>query len=251
MFLADAVQEAPRRNGMDVSADELVVHRPGSTNHLQTRGASRLAMMSLTIDDLATAAMTITGCEIAASRQTYLARPAAALLARLRALHAFACRLAKTDPDGWARPEVVKALEHDLIHAMVACLADDHPAKARRDGGSHAKVMRRFEEFLAAKQLEPVYLAEICSAIGASERTLRTCCQEHLGMGPIRYLWLRRMILARRALLAADPAQKTVTQIVTDHGFWELGRFAVEYRTLFGETPSTSLRRPPRTIDGK
>ena len=64
-------------------------------------------------------------------------------------------------------------------------------------------------------------------------------------MGPIRYLSLRRMHLVRRALLGADPSTATVTRLATDHGFWELGRFAVAYRTLFGESPSESLRRPP------
>jgi AraC-like DNA-binding protein len=90
-----------------------------------------------------------------------------------------------------------------------------------------------------------MYLADICSAVGASERTLRSCCEERLGMGPIRYLWLRRMHLARRALLGADPTTTTVTQIATDYGFWELGRFSVAYQVLFGESPSASLRKPP------
>jgi AraC-like DNA-binding protein len=61
----------------------------------------------------------------------------------------------------------------------------------------------------------------------------------------VRYLWLRRMNLVRPALLRADPAVATVTGIATDHGFWELGRFSVEYRALFGESPSATLRRPP------
>jgi len=67
---------------------------------------------------------------------------------------------------------------------------------------------------------------------------------EHLGMGPIRFLILRRMHLVRRALLRADPSASSVTRIVTDHGFWELGRFSVAYRALFGESPSETLRRP-------
>ena len=42
-----------------------------------------------------------------------------------------------------------------------------------------------------------------------------------------------------------DPSEATVTRIVTDHGFWELGRFSVAYRALFGESPLETLRRPP------
>ena len=53
------------------------------------------------------------------------------------------------------------------------------------------------------------------------------------------------MHLARRALMLADPAAATVTAIATEHGFWELGRFSVEYRAPFGESPSASLHRPP------
>jgi AraC-like DNA-binding protein len=248
MFLADAEQDIPRRNGMELSAQEIAIHRPGSTNHLHTQGPSRLAMMSLAIDDLAAAGLALTGRELEPPPLTYLARPAPAQLGRLRALHGLACTLAKTDPEALRRPQTAKAIEQDLIQAMVSCLAD-HPNDAKRDGGSHGRVMARFEDFLAARQLEPVYLAEICAAIGASERTLRTCCQERLGMGPIRYLWLRRMNLAHRALVNADPALRTVTEIVTEHGFWELGRFSVEYRALFGESPSTSLRRPADGID--
>ena len=75
------------------------------------------------------------------------------------------------------------------------------------------------------------------------ERTLRKCTQQHLGMSPHQYLVLRRIHLARRALLRGDPGDATVTSIATNHGFWELGRFAVVYRSLFGESPSATLRR--------
>jgi AraC-like DNA-binding protein len=108
--------------------------------------------------------------------------------------------------------------------------------------------MARLENFVAANHDRPVYLMEICAATGVSGRTLRICCQENLGVGPVRYLWLRRMHLARRALIRADPKAVTITEVASDYGFGELGRFSVQYRALFGESPSASLHR--RANDG-
>jgi transcriptional regulator GlxA family with amidase domain len=53
------------------------------------------------------------------------------------------------------------------------------------------------------------------------------------------------MHLAHRALVRATSATATVTDIAINHGFWELGRFAVAHRALFGEAPSLTLGRPP------
>jgi transcriptional regulator GlxA family with amidase domain len=111
--------------------------------------------------------------------------------------------------------------------------------------GDRSAIIERFEELIATKRGQPLPLAEICEATGVSERTLRIHCRTHLGMSPVHYLWRRRMQLAREALMRADPTQATVTAIATEYGFCELGRFSVEYRELFGESPSVSLRRPP------
>jgi AraC-like DNA-binding protein len=64
-------------------------------------------------------------------------------------------------------------------------------------------------------------------------------------MSPKRYLWLRRIYLARRALRRGDSERTTVTETAFNYRFWELGRFSVGYRSLFDESPSTTLRRPP------
>ena len=47
---------------------------------------------------------------------------------------------------------------------------------------------------------------------------------------------------ARYALLEADRQHESVTGIALENGFTELGRFAVRYRQMFGETPSETLR---------
>jgi AraC-like DNA-binding protein len=126
---------------------------------------------------------------------------------------------------------------------MVSCLADDTRPDTGHRRYNQSRIMKLLEEFLNVNYDRPVYLAEVCAATGASERTLRICCEDYFGMGPIRYLWLRRVNLARQALISADPAQTTVTEIATAYGFWELGRFSVSNRSLFGESPSVSLSK--------
>jgi AraC-like DNA-binding protein len=84
---------------------------------------------------------------------------------------------------------------------------------------------------------------ELSAALGVSVRTMRNYCQEHLGMPLRHYLLLRRLHLARRALEEADPAVTRVTGVATDFGFWEFGRFAVAYKSVFGESPSMTLRK--------
>ncbi len=127
---------------------------------------------------------------------------------------------------------------------MIRCLTDSARLETDRCFRNHTLVMAKLEDFVEMHTGRPLYLSEICAAANASERTIHACCQEHIGMGPVRYLWLRRMHLARRALLMASEGGATVTSIALAHGFWELGRFSVAYRRLFGETPSASLRRP-------
>ena len=103
--------------------------------------------------------------------------------------------------------------------------------------------MARFRGIVEAQADQLPEIAEISRQVGVSSRLLRLACQEQLGVSPLQYGLLRRMQTVRRRLQNADPEITRVTDIATEHGFWELGRFAVRYRHFFGETPSATLKR--------
>jgi AraC-like DNA-binding protein len=234
-------------NGLELSQGDLIVFRAGSEGNNRSSTACRWGSIVLTQEDIAAAGQAIVGRELAAPPVTHRIKPPPLLLSRLLNLHEAAGHLAKTAPDILAKSEVARAMEQALLEAVISCLAGGEAEEPRKAFIHHATVMRRLEEAVEANSdaERPLYMMELAAAVGVSYKTLRACCQEHLGMGPKRYLWLRRMHLARRALRRADPETTTVTEIATDHGFWELGRFSVAYRSLFGESPSTALHRPP------
>ncbi|WP_441260632.1 helix-turn-helix domain-containing protein [Bradyrhizobium sp. 521_C7_N1_3] len=218
--------------------------------HAVTAGDYRLGSVSLTPEDLVAACQVIVGRNFDTERSKHFVRPDPQLMGRLLRLHEMTGEIAKNTPELLEMPEVARALEQQLIHALVRCLTEGDVSTLSK-GTLHTEIIvARFEEFLEANPNTPLYLAEVCAAVGSAERTLRAACEQHLGIGPIRYLTLRRMHLVRRALVRATSSTATVTQIATDHGFWELGRFAVAYRTLFGETPSVTLSRQPDDIRG-
>jgi len=245
IFFLATDQAAVLHSGMNVSFGEIVAVSAGSTHHHRSWGPCHWATMSLTQEDLADVGHALVGRDLSAPTSTRPLRPAPPLMARLLKLHAAAGQLAEAAPHVLAHPEVAQSLEQALVHAMIVCLTDDASFEMRSCTRQHATILTRFEEFLAENQDRPLYLGEICTAIGVMERTLRRCCHEHLGMGPLLYLCLRRMHLTRRALISAVPETTTVATVAMDHGFWELGRFSGEYKALFGELPSASLHRPP------
>jgi AraC-like DNA-binding protein len=243
-FLSGASQTAIHVDGKELFAGEIVVCAPGTAHHNWTAAPCAWGSISLATADLAAAACAVGGCSLDLASITRRVRPEAVLGSRLMDLLDIAERLAKVQPGVFACAEVAQLLEQDLIDAMIKCLIEGAPVEMGRGIRNHAEVIERFETLLTENRDRPIYLAEICAATGVSERTLRACCQEHLGIGPIQYLRLRRMHLARQALMLADPAMSTVTEIATGFGFSELGRFSVEYRSMFGESPSVSLHRP-------
>jgi AraC-like DNA-binding protein len=242
-FLTSEHQPAILINGVETSPGKIVVSSRGATHHHRTSAPFQWGAMSMSHEDLAKTGRALVGRELGAPPVTTTVRPRAQLMSRLMKLHEAAGNLARTAPDILAKPEVARALEQALVHAMIECLTDGTPSQMGAGPRQRLAAMVRFEELLTANPDRPLYLTEICAAVGVSERTLRLCCQESLGMGPHRYLLLRRMHLARRALALADPSTATVTVIATQYGFWELGRFSVAYGKLFGESPSDTLRR--------
>ncbi len=232
----------PVWGGQELRPGDIVFHGLGERMHQRTAGCSEKGFVALKPERLAFWSHTLADAELLPPPSARIVRPSASATKRLLSLHSTACRLAEESPDTIAHPEVTRALEQELIRALVNCLSLNAPSQIRPLGTRRAAVMLRFEEALAAHPDQPLHIPELCMAIAVSERTLRACCAEFVGMSPGRYLRLRRLKLVRTALLGPDATATGVARTAQRYGFGEPGRFASLYHAVYGEAPSATLR---------
>jgi len=229
----------------EMQAGGIVFYGRGERLHQSTPGSFVWNVIALDPVQLEYYGRALSGKPFSVPSEGNILRPSPRDVARLRRLHAQVCRLAETKPKLLAHTEVARAIEQSLIETLVACLTG---ASMRADGAikrRHARIMIRFEEVLAEHLGEPLHMTELCELIGVTERTLRSCCAEFLGMSPTRYVLLRRLSRARIALRDAVPDGANLLELVRGLGFAEPERFETAYLAAFGETPLTTLQRAP------
>ena len=84
---------------------------------------------------------------------------------------------------------------------------------------------------------ESTSLADLCRAAGAPDRDLRRGFGELYGVSPMAYLRSVRMHAARE-MLGRTKGERSISEVVLRCGFAHFGRFSVDYRCAFGETPT-------------
>jgi AraC-like DNA-binding protein len=235
----------PVWRGREMQAGEIMVHGRGERLHQSTSGPAVWNVIAMDPAQLERYGRAFSGTPFSLPAEGRTLQPSRRLATGLGRLHARTCRLAETKPKILSHCEVARAIEQGLIQMLVACLTNVGARTAGYAKRHHAKIMVRFEEVLAEHLSRPLQMPELCQLIAVSDRTLRSCCAEFIGMTPTRYVLLRRLEAVRRALLNADPDKANVTEVAHGFGFTELGRFAGTYRATFGETPSATLQRTP------
>jgi AraC-like DNA-binding protein len=231
------------RDGVEMSMSNLIWRCSEASHFQKSDGFAKWGVMSLPVERWASIGVAFAGYNLTLPKDALSVTPRPVALAKLQRLHEAAGDLAEYAPSVVSHPEAAHGLAQALIEAMVACLTSGDVQEDRAALRQHAKILRKFYRTIGERPDQALYIPELCTAIGVSERTLRVCCQEQLGMSPKRYLLIRRMHMTQRALRASVPTETTVTEIATRYGFWQFGRFAGVYKELFGESPSITLAR--------
>jgi AraC family ethanolamine operon transcriptional activator len=110
--------------------------------------------------------------------------------------------------------------------------------------------LKRDESLLLSKKIlsylkdhadQPIQMIELTALTGKSERTVERIFKKHFGIAPYAYLKIHRLHLIRHQLIQRK--NETIGDIALKYGFIQMGYFGNEYKKLFNEMPSQTLRK--------
>jgi AraC family transcriptional regulator, ethanolamine operon transcriptional activator len=140
-------------------------------------------------------------------------------------------------------PQVQRNMHSAIIGHILETLGQAHSAPMPAPSfKARSHLVNAAIEYAQARPSDPPTVEELCSKLNISRRLLNYYFQEVLGSSPHHYLNKLRLNGVRRELRAAAP-HTAIRDIAAQWGFSHLPRFAAEYRALFGELPSATVKQ--------
>jgi AraC family ethanolamine operon transcriptional activator len=137
----------------------------------------------------------------------------------------------------------LQEIEQDVITILSLALTEpEQPERGARGRRNRLRCLTRARDFIEANLTSPLGLETMSQAVGTSPRTLECAFRESLNVTVVQYIKNRRLIAINRLFLDPQYTAKNVSTLARAHGFNHMGRFARDYRALFGEYPSETLK---------
>ena len=126
---------------------------------------------------------------------------------------------------------------------LMAGEPENRLGKKSLGNGSTRRIARLAQEYIEDHYRGTIRMEDLCRYTGVSLRTLQRAFLAYFQVSPCDYIKARRLNAARQALVAADTSRDQVACIAVTNGCTHLGRFSVDYRKHFGESPRETLVR--------
>ncbi len=131
-------------------------------------------------------------------------------------------------------------LEADMAYMLARIVCKSMGLEKKSSYAQRQVAVNRALELISSTR-DAVSVSDVYKYAAVSWRTLDRAFKERFGVSPKQYIVTKRLVGVRRTLLAAPLATK-ITDVANDWGFWHLGRFSSDYKRMFGELPSNTLR---------
>lgn len=113
---------------------------------------------------------------------------------------------------------------------------------------SNPQKLRMLIDYIHTNDCEQLRMEQLVHVAQVSERTLQYLFKQELGMSPKAYLKGQKLYKVHKILWNSKQPDTEIRDIANQFGFWHMGQFAADYRKVFGELPSATLKRTGTVI---
>jgi len=136
-------------------------------------------------------------------------------------------------------------LEKQIIEQLL--LSIQSPAGEKIKVPNRRQVAWKAEQLIRQYPQQNLDIKQLCNIIGCSARTLHLGFQERYGLTPRQYNRILTLNIVRHKLCHSRP-EESISTIAMDWGFYHLGHFSQQYKQLFSELPSVTIKRCRESI---
>jgi AraC family ethanolamine operon transcriptional activator len=147
--------------------------------------------------------------------------------------------------DPLARENLESELIETYLKALASGFADGQPRQIPRERQCQSKVLKA-REFIFDRLGEDSSVEEMANYSGLSPRGLEKLFRRTLDISPGTFQRHVRLCGAFLDLRRREKQSGAVKLVALTWGFWHMGRFAHNYKLLFGERPSETLACSPK-----
>ena len=234
----------PRWLGQRVAFDELIIQRCGTEAEYLSGALWDSVVFAIPEAELAQQLTDITHNDPEAILDGLgLARLTPQLAAQLRQASLAYLDTAARSLATPGAPSPLPEMAHLLVRLMARALVSARPARhVKASLNRQRQLIRKAEDYVAHLTNQPLRIGQLCREIDVSERTLRDAFYKVTDTSPLAYLKTQQLNRVYRVLRDVDPDEVLIKQVAIANGFSHLGQFCKDYKQLFGELPSETLR---------
>ncbi|NES64156.1 MAG: helix-turn-helix transcriptional regulator [Okeania sp. SIO2D1] len=151
--------------------------------------------------------------------------------------------LAVHKPTWLQKPHIEKLVTDDFLPLLISQIPIKLNSKSFLKPSRREKLIAQAEKEMLANLNKPLTLKQLAQNLGSSSCALSFGFKDLFGVSPMRYLKVRRLNVVREHLKASEPDNCTIVFLANEFGFYCPSNFTRDYKAMFGELPSETLRK--------
>jgi len=138
-------------------------------------------------------------------------------------------------------------INEEIASVVLETLCDESNRDQAVSSGHRHMVLNKSMNILMDPERLPITVAQLCTEVSTSQSTLKRVFLTEFGVTPKTYIRARCLSGVRDELTRTQPGT-FVVDVANRWGFWHMGQFARDYRSMFSELPSDMLREKSGSV---